>query len=484
MLCVVLLGAVGCGTQPAVKCTTSNCSGCCTEAGDCLGSSKQSTQACGGAGADCRVCLPDQLCNANKCVHDPNSTVVLDDAGAVVDAGVADGGVACGGRGQPCCANQACFLTFTCQRGGVCDVAAVVDSGACGALGQPCCANQTCTFSGAICASGTCLQSSTNDAGVADAGAPPKAAGEACLFDRDCLDGACLSNGFQGGYCTKACTTSGDCLVGSQCGFNSTGVGPTKICLKQCAMAGQAPGGCRTDYVCEANAGTSGLAVCVPKCASNITCGAPTCDSRGFCCGAPGAVCCEGATCSTGTCQAGSCVAGGTGGGSGSTGGGSGSTGGGSGTTGGGSGTTGGGTGTTGAVGAACTNYQSDCAQGNNACLTGVYSGGYCSKVCDSAVCPAGSSCSPYASGSVNKYCLQNCTWNGGSGGCRAGYVCDRGLIPGNAQETCIPSCPASACVTGTRCESGFCCGKSTYRCCASGTPCASGTCNANGYCP
>ena len=494
-LSVVLLLAAACGTQTPVKCTSANCSGCCTDTGECLGNMKQSKQACGSMGADCRVCLPDQLCSAGKCVHDPNSMVVLDDGGSGdVDAGRPDSGaVSCGGRGEACCANQACNLTYVCN-GRVCDLP-VADAGACGAVGQACCANQTCTSSGAVCTNGLCANPPP------DAGSL-KALGEACALDRDCVDGACLVFGFLGGYCTKACTTMTDCPALSQCGINPSGVGPNNVCLRQCSMPNQSPGGCRTDYICEPHAGTSGVPVCYPKCINVSSCGvAPTCDSRGFCCGAPGFACCEGSTCTTGTCQSGNCVTGGSGGGSGSTGGGSGSTGGGSGSTGGGSGTTGGGSGSTGggsgstgggsgstgggsgssggAIGAACQNYALDCAQGNDVCVTN-WPAGYCSKNCSFLSCPAGSSCST----ALGSRCLQTCQWDGGAGGCRAGYVCDKGLVSPGSQGTCYPACPGLACGGGTTCQNGFCCGRTGYRCCT-GTPCpVTGTaCGSDGYC-
>jgi hypothetical protein len=321
--------------------------------------------------------------------------------------------------------------------------------------------------------------------------------GDACSLDRECIDGACLVFGFNGGYCTKACNTSTDCVAGSQCGVNPSGVGPAKVCLKQCSSAGQAPGGCRTSYVCEAHAGTSGVPVCFPGCTSSTMCGtAPTCDSRGFCCGAPGFVCCEGSTCQGGsTCSAGNCVAGGTGGGAGGggTGGGSGGGAGGGTPTGGGAGGgtptgggSGGGTAAMAPVGSPCVNWTTDC--DGNACFTetnGQWLGGYCTDpFCTANSCGAGNSCSPYlVSGTA--YCLKNCTWDGGRGDCRTGYVCDRYLVQGNDQATCIAACTSNAqCSTG-RCNNGFCCGNRYYRACTTSTPaCNSGQGTAtNGYC-
>ena len=327
--------------------------------------------------------------------------------------------------------------------------------------------------------------------------------GEACSLDRECIDGACLVFGFNGGYCTKSCNTSTDCVAGSQCGVNPSGVGPARVCLKQCSSPGQAPGGCRASYVCEANAGTSGVPVCFPACASSTTCGlAPTCDSRGFCCGSAGFVCCEGTTCESGnTCMAGTCRAGGTGGGAGGGGSGGGAGGGSGGGAGGGSGGGagggsgggsggGGGTAVRGGIGAPCTDWLTDCE--DTACFVQTtsstslpWTGGYCSDPgCSPGSCPSGSSCSAYLVTS-STYCLKNCTWDGARGDCRTGYVCDRYLIAGTDQATCISACTANTqCPTG-RCSNGFCCGNRGFRCCATGTACNSGqgTCNSNGYC-
>jgi hypothetical protein len=216
-----------CGTQTSVKCTAANCSGCCTEMGECLGSTKQNRNACGTMGAECRVCLPDQLCGAGRCQKDPDASVVLDDGGiAVTDAGVPDAGPPpCGQQGQSCCSNMGCFLGLACQRG-LCDVMQAADAGPCGSQGQACCANQMCTQANTVCSSGSCTLVSAPDGGT-DAGAL-RPTGSTCTLDSQCLDGACLQIGYSGGYCTKACTTSANCIAGSQCGTNSSGVGDRK----------------------------------------------------------------------------------------------------------------------------------------------------------------------------------------------------------------------------------------------------------------
>ena len=108
---------------------------------------------------------------------------------------------------------------------------------------------------------------------------------------------------------------------------------------------------------------------------------------------------------------------------------------------------------------------------------------GYCSKVCTStANCDPNSSCSPYVVAGSSR-CLENCVFDGGVGDCRPGYVCDRGQIAASTQATCIFACAVQAdCPVSTQCQSGFCCGKTGYKCCAGNTCAGGGTC-ANGYC-
>ncbi len=511
----VLLTACG-PTQ--VTCAPSSCSGCCTPRGECLGPAKQSFESCGtgSPGLACHTCLPGQTCgSANRCV------TALSDAGLIDD-----GGVPCGGLGEACCNGSSCEGAFSCFRG-VCTTP--TDAGAvCGRAGQPCCANSC--FAGATCVGGTCVDS-TPDAGV-DAGLRLKPTGEACNVSTECLDGLCQVFGFPLGVCTRACTTSADCLAGSQCARNPSGNGPAKLCLVQCTSPGSSPGGCRSGYLCERNADTSGVPVCFPPCTSNTMCGvAPTCDSRGFCCGSVGAACCEGSSCAAGNactqgycaaaacgavgqsccpgsvcqgqavCSGTACVAcGGVGQAccansvcSGSTVCASGSC-----QTCGGlgqpccsdnsctSGSCQGGTCQLHATGERCA-VGTDCAGGLCIAQSGaVWPQGYCTQDCASASCATGSGCSQYVA-TARQLCLALCTWDGGAGGCRAGYVCDRGLLNASSTaESCISACTTAVdCGSGTglRCEAGFCCGDRGFRCCAGNTCPVAGACQANGYC-
>jgi hypothetical protein len=506
----ILALAVAAGLSSAcgpttVLCQPSNCSGCCSAAGECLGPAKQSHQACGTQGAACKACASNQFCNQGRCVLDPDAGLGGGTGGGLGGGGGAGGGPGggtgggagggCGARTEPCCNGTDCFLGLTCQRG-VCELPPS-DAGTCGASNQPCCANDLCN------APLTC-QSAVCRLPPADAG-QPKRTGEPCLVDAECLDGLCQRVGFQGGYCTKACTMSTDCLAGSQCGFNPA-LSPAKLCLVQCASPGQAPGGCRTGYVCDRNADTAGVPVCLPSCVSVSMCRSePLCDARGFCCGSTGAACCDGTTCQgTNTCMNGYCQA-----------------------------TACGAVGQPCCAGGLCSG-QAVC-QGNrcvacgvvgqpccagNTCSSGTCSsgmcqnmalsptgsactdssqcqgaeclapgaagwvGGYCTQDCASAACASDSNCSPYV---INgrSLCLQACTYDGGQSTCRSGYVCDRGLIPSNfAQGSCFTACSSGAVCPSGICESGFCCGSPNFKCCSGSNPCPrGGTCGSLGYC-
>jgi hypothetical protein len=519
---VISLGALSCTPVMAEKCKPENCSGCCSAAGDCLAPSKQTNMSCGNQGVVCKVCLPTQTCSNARCLNNADGGIIEGTGGGTAGGGSASAGgapsgggtassgggtaasgggaVVCGNRSQPCCDPDQCYIGLSCIRG-TCDTATVVDAGTCGGDGESCCAGNVC-LAPQLCTAGTCT-APVIDAGV-DAGAL-KVTGEACQNSSDCREGLCQIIGFQNGYCTKGCTSSTQCIAGSQCGRNPSGVGPAKLCLKTCTQPNQSPGGCRAEYVCDKNADTSQVPVCFPKCTSNTMCGtAPTCDSRGFCCGDNNFACCENATCvGMNVCTAGTCkttVCGGVGqaccngttctsaanvcsnalcvgcGGLGqpccaSN-------------------TCTAGTCTSGtcqnaalkAVGLPCA-APAECA-GNTCFSGGTFSSGYCTQDCTSASCGTGTSCSPYVSADAKKYCLKNCQWDGGQGDCRTSYVCDRNLIPGNSQATCVGKCTNATtdCPAGIQCQNGFCCGKIGFKCCA-GNSCSTGTCGTLGYC-
>jgi hypothetical protein len=113
-----------------------------------------------------------------------------------------------------------------------------------------------------------------------------------------------------------------------------------------------------------------------------------------------------------------------------------------------------------------------------------VFPGGACSQDCASQLCPADASCSSVVVNS-RSLCLPRCDWDGGAGGCRAGYVCDRGLVDGApAASACTTGCTeATQCPPGHGCEGGFCCGGRGFRCCQGASCPVSGSCGVLEYC-
>lgn len=82
---------------------------------------------------------------------------------------------------------------------------------------------------------------------------PMQSTGRACTKDAECIPGTCLLN-WPGGYCSRACTTGGDCDAQSACVSVSGGV---SRCLVRCIE----PSDCRVNegYSC---ANTSTGRVC------------------------------------------------------------------------------------------------------------------------------------------------------------------------------------------------------------------------------
>src|SRR4051812_615539 len=87
--------ATGCSSAPPT-CMVSNCSGCCSEAGECLGPSKQDFHSCGSGGMTCKTCLPDELCSNAHCVYNPDAGLPVG-GGSGKTGGGAGGGTASGG---------------------------------------------------------------------------------------------------------------------------------------------------------------------------------------------------------------------------------------------------------------------------------------------------------------------------------------------------------------------------------------------------
>ena len=456
--------AFSCGSEAPV-CGPDNCTGCCSEAGDCLPYASQSKGSCGAEGAACKpchvagftcsergTCVPDDEqpleCNADTCVGCCDGVNCL--------PYLEQNESACGAIGQAC---ASCLGGAQCIQG-ACTILEPKDAGTCGAQGEGCCPSFMCD-AGLQCLFGVCQPEATQDAGhdagtpdagMQDAGTPDAGSGgtlpigEPCTQSAQCASNVCRIINFPGGYCTRTCTTNAECGAGATCGTDPANAS-ARICLKTCAEAGTTSG-CRPDYVCEKRAHPNGTPACVPGCTSQVSCsGASACDSRGFCCGLSGFACCEGSTCTeagTGCGTDGYCepMAGG--------------------------------------VGAACTG-NGDCQTGFCQQQTsGLWTGGYCTLQCGAQSCPSGSVCS---TGFSTAICLDACAQAGSQSDCRPGYVCDLGWGPG---ATCVYACTSSSqCGSNVSCQGGFCCGQVSYRCCGGvGGSCPhGGTCGANGYC-
>lgn len=465
-----LVLTAACGTPPTPKCQASNCSGCCTDDNVCLGASKQAYSQCGQGAAKCRSCLPGQVCSQLRCVAGEgggSGSGGGEGAGGGMGTGGGIGGSGggsgvCGASGQACCvgSGSGCLLGLFCN-GGVCGPT-MGSGGGSGATG-----GGSGTGGGAGGTGGMGGGVSGTGGGVSGTGGGGSVAvgafGDPCVVNSNCSTNFCQAFGFQDGYCTKTCTTNGDCPAGGACGRNPAGGG--NICLKSCSAAGQAPGTCRAGYVCEKfQSSTDGSPVCFPACASANSCvgGPVTCDGRGFCCGSNGAACCNNATCAGGaTCDAAAkyCKAL---------------------------------PATNRPAGESCTT-AGQCA-GNicvpelvsaPSCVQACWAGGYCTQDCTSTACPSGSSCSLYTFANNVKRCVANCQWDGGQGDCRDSYICDRYTVVGSSQATCFKRCNVnSSCQPGTTCQpNGFCCGAVGFRCCAAATCPGGGTCNALDYC-
>jgi hypothetical protein len=434
---LALVAAASCATSNAppdpFKACQESCGGCCTPAGDCVGFPSQDKVTCGSQGQACIACGLGNTCSNGACVpFNPPP-----DSGSP-DAGPPDAGQLCGNAGEACCRGGGCYLPLTCSAGNIC-------------------------------------VSSAPDAGPPDAGSDAGTKGDigaACSTGANCKSGTCgPSNQFPGGYCTQSC--AGGCPAGSTCG--TIVGGSTNYCLETCSPAGSLPAGTRGGYVCEQHGTNSGgQGVFVPACTGSQTaqCGTSTCDTRGFCSGQDGFACTNGTTCGSGlSCQNGYCTS----------------------------------NSSTLPTGSACQS-SADCTGGicipstdagvsncpppqTGGGATTCWPSGYCSQDCttngamDNSKCAAGSGCANF--GNIND-CVQVCAYDGGSGGCRSGYVCDRFTVTSTGEASCTTACNDDAyCQSfgATSCANGFCCGAQLFRCCP-GSVCGSGlTCGSDGYC-
>jgi hypothetical protein len=259
----------------------STCFGCFF-GGVCIQPPNNSTDSfCGAAGTLCATCDPalGERCINFQCIGSSGGG-----AGGGFGGGTAGGvgggfaGGAGGGGGAPACNAMTCN---GCCIGDICIPPPSQTSSFCGSFGQQCAG---CP-SGAQCLNGTC--SFIRDAGSAQVGDP-------CLSDPDCRppnNALCIPEtvlgqptGWPGGTCTRPCTAMLSCPVGSSClTFDSTS---QPLCIESCPAPRQGQSTCRTGYVCEVNANTSGSGICIPRCSNpgftcwqNTVCSA----SSGYC---------------------------------------------------------------------------------------------------------------------------------------------------------------------------------------------------------
>jgi hypothetical protein len=487
--------------------------------------------ACGDAGQGCcpgGECTPGNQCELGRCASCGQPGLGCCDVTNVNRSacfGLADcmggqcvrrdaGPGACGDAGLPCCPTQPpCATRNICTTRSFCEEQCGIDGGPCCLVG----ASKLCDV-GLECASNDRCRRA--DAGV-DAGVRQPVGGP-CQVAAECQTGLfCATQGFLSGVCTQSCNQDSACPGGSRCAQDPNDRGGRGLCLPSCTGPGLVPSTCRAGYVCDRQPlGTDGgTGVCYPQCPDISVCGqAPACDGRGFCsgtvgwactngavcgvnqqclsgyctsvsCGSLGQPCCQGMpgvppnVCGSGfVCRTGNCAACGTAGqpcclnnvcngmtvcqSSGPM------------------------MGTcqqpiaVAGIGQPCM-VNAGCASGT--CLQqtpgGLFQMGYCTQPCGAGgTCPGGSFCSLFA-GTMTGQCFGGCTYDGGQGNCRNGYVCDRGAVPGNfVQAICVPRCQRNAdcedglcnLLTGERTAPGFCCGSRGLSCCP-GLPCPNG---------
>ncbi|MBM4396463.1 MAG: hypothetical protein FJ087_12345 [Deltaproteobacteria bacterium] len=209
----------------------------------------------------------------------------------------------------------------------------------------------------------------------------PAPVGAPCTEDAQCASGTCIAaiedgkpTGFAGGACVAQCGPTG-CPQGGTCVALPGG----PLCLSGCETSAN----CRPGYVCPAPDHA-----CIPDCNGGFDCGPNRrCEAATGNCvaavgpgnGAIGAACKDAADCASEFCLA---------------------------PMGGGGGMGGGGPGGTG-------------------------TGGFCSALCGTGSCPAGTAC---VGQGLQRHCMPSC---GAGGACPTGLVCDP--LP----KACVPDCRA-----------------------------------------
>ncbi len=203
----------------------------------------------------------DASVDSSADVRNPDASCTLDAADAWrCPSGCADldnDPVNCGACGMRCTSDQLC-------QSGACQNACVSTERFCaGSCVNPRTDRTNCGGCGVVCATGQACA-----AGVCAA----SSFGAPCATSIDCgSDLFCLPAGFgwTGGYCSRACATSGDCDTASQCVDD----GRVRFCLRRCVARTD----CRDGYQCIPVAVGS---VCAPSCTArpDVVCGAARCD--------------------------------------------------------------------------------------------------------------------------------------------------------------------------------------------------------------
>ncbi len=184
-------GLLSCGGS---QCSPSNCAGCCSAAGLCMGGS--ALDACGAGGGICSTCIAGQSCNAGRCEAAQTGCGPGNCAGGCCQGGVCKAGTensACGTGGGAC---ASCPSAQACNASKVCEA----PSSGCTTTCSGCCVGNTCNPGNATSACG--------------------AGGAACT--------TCTSSQYcEAGQCKASCQRHSDCAT------------PTDVCIGSRCVAGQ-----------------------------------------------------------------------------------------------------------------------------------------------------------------------------------------------------------------------------------------------------
>ncbi len=293
-----------------------------------------------------------------------------------------------------------------CCSGGTCLNLTSQTAQACGNGGAAC----------AVCGVGQTCNKTVGACQTPDSGVQTDV-GKACSADTDCGGNGltcrkttvALNGVYQGGYCTKACTTSSPCPMGSSCVSFGGGAETSSLCVNDCSQPQTltAPE-CRTPgYACYGLSGGGATGVCwiypTPygppadkvgnACTTHAACQNPPAGTKGVCFG-----------------------------------------------------------------------YGADGGQTLTADGGNLFPGGYCTASCgsDSNCSPDGGDAFCLDISSTASACFKGCTPDGGQGGCRANYACETLTDQNNnpVGGACFPACniPGGSCTAGMTCTAGGLC--------------------------